>query len=309
MDEYQIKKINNKDFDLLISLMKDSFGMNVNIDYFKWKFTQNPAGEFIGFVAIHSETHDVAAYYGVIPEKYSLNNSIITLYQSCDTMTHSNHRRKGLFKKLANYCYNDLRNSDNLKVFGFGGQTSTPGFLKMGWKINTYFKYYFIPRLLCYNLYNSKSTEYESINNNHLYYLSELKNLANTNLYKLNDLEFLTWKFSNPLYEYKAITHSVNDKIKCLAIFKFYDQKIEIVHLDNNEHTKFIIQKLKKIVTHKKLKGIIYLSVENLSLIKLGFVNNPFKFGPLSTKIPFITLLNNINNYKWVPSIIEHDAV
>ena len=53
MPDYHIKRIGAADFPMLIPLMKDCFGMDVNIDYFHWKYIDNPAGHFIGFVAIH----------------------------------------------------------------------------------------------------------------------------------------------------------------------------------------------------------------------------------------------------------------
>ena len=100
MHNYSIKKIEKDNFHLLIPLMKDSFGMDVNVDYFIWKYLKNPSGDFIGFVA-EDEFGEIGAYYGVIPEMFWVHGEKKTIFQSCDTMTHSNHRRRGLFKMLA----------------------------------------------------------------------------------------------------------------------------------------------------------------------------------------------------------------
>src|SRR4051812_15245250 len=107
MSDYSIRKLEPSEFHLLIPLMKDCFGLSVDIDYFRWKFLDNPAGSFIGFVA-ETDSGEVAAYYGVIPEQYVIKGVQRLIYQSCDTMTHSSHRRKGLFQKLATYCYDYL---------------------------------------------------------------------------------------------------------------------------------------------------------------------------------------------------------
>ena len=62
MPKYNVRRIGSDDFDMLIPLMKDCFGMEVNIDYFEWKYVQNPAGSFIGFVAIEAESNEIGGY-------------------------------------------------------------------------------------------------------------------------------------------------------------------------------------------------------------------------------------------------------
>src|SRR6476661_2874164 len=68
MSDYRIERITADQFDLLVPLMKDCFGMDTDINYFKWKYVENPAGSFIGFIALQEATSEVAAYYGVIPQ-------------------------------------------------------------------------------------------------------------------------------------------------------------------------------------------------------------------------------------------------
>ena len=97
MSEYTISKLDPENFQVLLPLMKDCFGMDVNIDYFKWKFLENPAGPFIGFTAVCNKTDEVVAYFGFIPESYKMDGIDKIIFQAHDLMTHSNHRRKGLF--------------------------------------------------------------------------------------------------------------------------------------------------------------------------------------------------------------------
>ncbi|MBA2726658.1 MAG: hypothetical protein H0U49_00595 [Parachlamydiaceae bacterium] len=40
----------------------------------------------------------------MIPEEYVIDSKKRTIYQACEAMTHSNHRRKGLFEMLVNKC-------------------------------------------------------------------------------------------------------------------------------------------------------------------------------------------------------------
>ena len=51
MNEYLIHKLKTEDFELLLPLMQDSFGMEVNVKYFEWKFKNNPAGFVEGYIA------------------------------------------------------------------------------------------------------------------------------------------------------------------------------------------------------------------------------------------------------------------
>src|SRR5213075_803040 len=64
-------------------------------------------------------------------------------------MTHSRHRRKGLFQRLALQTYAEGTAADpGFCAIGFGGETSTPGFLKMNWQIEFEIPYLFKPRFL-----------------------------------------------------------------------------------------------------------------------------------------------------------------
>ena len=143
MEQYTIHRLEKDNFDCLIPLMQDCFGMEVDIHYFKWKYIDNPDGFVRGYFA-QSSSDEIAAYYGVIPQMISYFGKDKLIYQSCDTMTHSKHRRKGLFQLLAKHCYGELEKENNLFVIGFGGSESTPGFLKFGWKHLFNCKNYFL---------------------------------------------------------------------------------------------------------------------------------------------------------------------
>ena len=319
MSSYQIKKINKEEFDILIPLMLDCFGMEVDINYFKWKFIDNPAGIVEGYVAL-SESNEVAAYYGVIPESYWLNGELKTIYQSCDTMTHSSHRRKGLFKKLALHCFEELRRQDKLFVIGFSGVMSTPGFLKFGFKKVFDMKYYFIFNVpLLYN--RQVSNDIHEIED-----LIEIKHL----LLKSNNggmvrsdksIESFKWRISNPLYDYKLIGLKSNDCFESYLCYYQSEDKIILFdfYFSSISQGKLMIQYLKSKVKEMKLKGIISFVQENStyskSLKKVGFWSNPFPKGPLSSKVPFILFApdNELNRYatdeRWLINSFDHDAM
>lgn len=310
MEEYNIVKIDETDFSKLIPLMQNAFGLEVNIDYFKWKFLENPAGKFIGYIAKHIQTNEIAAYYGVIPEKYHLNNEDFLFYQSCDTMTHSSHRRKGLFQLLALKCFEDLKKENQLNIYGFGGSQSTPGFIKMGWEIQSSLITISIPTYLCNckrNIYNIILTD--NLNDDLINFIYS-QSLKEKKIQKVLDKEYLLWKFNNPLFNYFFVSTKKKDKTQSVLIYKIENCKLIIIDIFGSENINKLIQFVKRKACSLKLKGIIFYTDTRYKYryIRYGFIFNPFNIGPLSDKIPFITL-TEIKINDWKPSMIEHDAI
>jgi GNAT superfamily N-acetyltransferase len=322
MSEYSIKKLEDEQFEMLIPLMKDCFGMQVDINYFKWKFLENPAGNFVGFVAVHDETNEVAAYYGVIPEDYHIDGQNRKIYQSCDTMTHSNHRRKGLFQKLAIHCYEYLRERNELFVIGFGGGTSTPGFLKFGWKHVFDFQSLFLPKVLCYGgiLSNFDDNNYRMVSD-----LDEIQHLfsgdIDAEIHSVRTTEHLKWRYKNPNHSYQIIAFEESSIIEGFICFYIESKKIFLFDFvfKTKKAEKALVGKLKKLVLKEKLEGVLAFcqqdSMPFLQLKRRGFIANPFSSGPLSEKTPFIFYSDNetMERYNrresWFITSYDHDAL
>ena len=320
---YDVKRIGAEDFSLLIPLMKDCFGMDADIDYFRWKYTQNPAGSFVGFIAMDSFTKEVGAYYGVIPQVFELDGKVTTIFQSCDTMTHSNHRRRGLFRKLALKCYEELDNEGKLFVIGFGGGQSTPGFLKFGWRRLFDYHYYFKPALFSrFSKGNdsikqevSVSTALQAIENG--LDVSKKGNAAKARAVRTE--EQIKWRLSNPYHQY-LVLQPKNDEQSYII---FYVDKDKLVlfdmKIDKLESGKKMMRFLDREVAKKGFKGIISFCKENGTdatiLKKLGFVSNPLSVGPLSERVPFIlysseaTMDQYMNPADWDVTTYDHDSL
>ncbi|MFM1875602.1 MAG: hypothetical protein RL266_1339 [Bacteroidota bacterium] len=320
---YDLKRIGAEEFDLLVPLMKDCFGMDADIDYFRWKYVQNPAGSFIGFVAVDTFTKEVGAYYGVIPQLFMLDGNQRTIYQSCDTMTHSNHRRRGLFQKLATHCYDELRNEQKLFVIGFGGGQSTPGFLKFGWRRIFDFRYYFRPAQLC-----RFSQGTENIKDEIRLHKAEKALEAGLDVTR-RDLtakakavrteDQIRWRLRNPNHQYLALHTKSDDK----SYIIFYVDKDKLVLFDIGiskiESGKTMMKFLNREVVKKGFKGIIAFCMEHgtdaKTLRQLGFWSNPFSFGPLNERVPFILYSNEeeMDQYMlpsdWTITTYDHDSL
>lgn len=97
--------------------------------YFERKYdTAYTGASYVGYLAYLGQTP--VAYYGVIPTFLSIGQQKVLAAQSCDTMTHPTHRKKGLFVKLAQQTFELAKREGIHLVFGFPNQNSHPGFIK-----------------------------------------------------------------------------------------------------------------------------------------------------------------------------------
>lgn len=134
---YSIKRITNSLYKDIQELFSLSFGSEYSLKEISTKYNTSIFGlENIGFLA-KGEKGDVAAYYGVFPIILRYKDADYLVAQSGDTMTAPNHRKKGLFTKLALKTY-DLSKEEGVKfIFGFPNQNSLPGFkYKLNWVFN-----------------------------------------------------------------------------------------------------------------------------------------------------------------------------
>jgi GNAT superfamily N-acetyltransferase len=94
--------------------------------------TQCFGAENIGFLA-YSESGEPAGYYGIYPILIQCDSLEVLAAQSGDTMTHPDHRNKGLFRELFNKTALLARENGIRFIFGFPNENSFPGFIKFGW--------------------------------------------------------------------------------------------------------------------------------------------------------------------------------
>lgn len=143
--DYDIKRVDTGDIPALAELTRLVWGGTIAppVDTMKGKFRTAPFGaENIGFVAYPRNAVGApsgntvpAAYYGVFPCAARFGADEVSCAQSGDTMTHPDHRGKGLFITLALQSYELARQSGIQFVFGFPSPPSYPGFAKkLDWK-------------------------------------------------------------------------------------------------------------------------------------------------------------------------------
>ncbi len=142
---YRFEKISPEHIDDLIYIYRDAFGKAVDRNYIYGKQDTSAFGpSFVGYIA-YSETGEPAAFYGVFPCLLVLDGIKYLAAQSGDTMTHSNHRGKGLFTQLALKTYDYCRENGVHLVFGFPNENSYPGFVRnLAWQHFDDFQIYLV---------------------------------------------------------------------------------------------------------------------------------------------------------------------
>src|SRR5690242_16349933 len=121
--DFEFKLVSTTNLMRFSEMAELSLGLKTSDKYFQWKYLDNPAGEVVAFEALHEGRP--AAFYGVIPEFYTVKGERVKVYQSMDTMTHPDYQRRGLFTKLANMTYNYLVEKDGgVNLVGIPGSNS-----------------------------------------------------------------------------------------------------------------------------------------------------------------------------------------
>jgi hypothetical protein len=134
MDEFFIERLSAGNLLQVKKLYELTYSKKMEMASLLGKYNTRQFGaEWLGFLAF-TRDHTPAAFYGLVPCHFSINNEKFLAAQSVDTMTHHNHRKKGLFQLLAEKTYALARSEGIQFIFGFPNQNSYPGFVKLNWK-------------------------------------------------------------------------------------------------------------------------------------------------------------------------------
>lgn len=144
MSDYEIRQLFFDDGDVSLQKLVDlqnavyGGGHEFHISGFKYRYLENPIGRVISFNAFYGE--ELVAHYACVPMKMRIDNRIVVGLLDIATVTHPNHRGKGLFKKLAQTTFEYAKNNGFEFVLGVANANSFPGYMK-------YFNFTFVGRL------------------------------------------------------------------------------------------------------------------------------------------------------------------
>lgn len=308
----QLVELNN--LDRFTDIFEKCFGFVPPQGYFEWKYTRNPAGKLIAFEEINSNTNEVGAFYGITPEKYSIDGETVRIYQSMDTMTHPDYRNRGLFIKLAKMTYDYAYNLDgHLELIGIPGSNSYHGFVKkLRWKNPLDFSYIFQHRSIvkAITVFQNKELELEQIK---LFDESTDSFFSNKShyksIFKIYDKDILNWKISqHPFNNYVCYNIRHHSEIIGILILQKEAQNMKIVYVDflNKDYRTFLKAILKQVCKLHSFKYLYTWQSTDSNMAaeykSCGLIRNPYSKGPFSYRVPLILLSknNNINlKDKW----------
>lgn len=135
MNDYRYDRLSDANFKDLGKLIEVIYNIGINMEQLRKKYDTSCFGaSYVGYIAYHNESNQPAGYYGILPLKVKLADNIVMAAQSGDTMTHPDHRNKGLFIELAKRTYELGKSLGVQFVFGFPNKNSYHGLVKkLGW--------------------------------------------------------------------------------------------------------------------------------------------------------------------------------
>lgn len=142
--DYEIKQLYFDDGDVSLQKVVDLQNAvyegqyDFHVSSLRHWYKENPYGDVISFNAFFGD--ELVAHYACVPYKMNIAGRVVKGLLDIDTVTHKDHRGKGLFKKLAQTTYDYAKNNGFEFVIGVANGNSFPGYMK-------YFPFTFVGQL------------------------------------------------------------------------------------------------------------------------------------------------------------------
>lgn len=311
----KIKKYQLGDELEIISLFKLTFGKEISIPYWKWRFSENPFRTQSIYLMWDKEL--LVGHYAVCPVRLKVHGKLLKAGLSMTTMTHPAYSGKGVFTKLASALYSE---EDIDLVYGFPNNNSHRGFIKnLDWQNITTIPTF---RLLI----NEEVKCVNNIRTSNIFYEKHEKSLkVNTKINTiqvLKDVTYLNWRYcENPINKYTIFELDKNGITNFIVakIFQSFSKKnyfeIDLVEISTINNYDIINTLIKGVINYYNKKFPLFAvntwmplnDTKHIILEKVGFKNaEPITyFGVRPIKIHNEELLNAKN---WHYTMGESDV-
>lgn len=122
----------------ILELVKIAFGYEMKMDYWQWRYKNNPAGKGIINLAFHEGR--LVSHYAISPIRCFYQGKPRTAGLSMTTMTHPEYLKMGLFTKLADNVYQKAKEKGMPLIYGFPNTLSVKTFEnKLNWTVKNPF--------------------------------------------------------------------------------------------------------------------------------------------------------------------------
>lgn len=143
--DYEIRRLlfddEDRSLSKLVELQNIVYKDNKHIftvEGFRHWYLENPIGKVISYNAFYEDK--IVAHYACVPVKMKVDGRVVNGLLDMSTVTHPEHRGKGLFKTLAKITYEQAVKEGYEFVIGVANANSFPGYMK-------YFNFIFIGQL------------------------------------------------------------------------------------------------------------------------------------------------------------------
>lgn len=304
---FEFREVVRSDLQRYCELFERCFSARVDPDYFDWKYYRNPAGPVIAYEARHEGR--TAGFYGVIPERYDVQGTEERIFQSMDTMTDPDYRRRGLFSKLASLTYDRVQElAGSLDLIGIPGPTSLPGFVhRLEWKQIHSFRYLFVERhwFAMRSLWKrTPELDFSVVQNvgpglrAYLANRSPASGTISPSLYP----ELLEWRvLHHPFKSFKLVEISQEGAIVGICVYTMDRSKKCGIHLlDFASPAQFVNCSGALVDFLFRHTGAWVAHTweptnpeQRSTYRRLGFMSSPFRRGPFSARVPVIVRCND----------------
>lgn len=287
MGNYKLSRLTKNNLKDILPISKSAFGKA-----FVWQDVVNKysipgwSESYIGYIS-YDEKNLPVAYYGVFPCKLRINKKIIISSQSGDTMTHSEHKGKGLFVRGATLTYQLAEDNGITSVFGFPSSSSQPGFFKLGWNFHHVIKRVRVKVLtLPVSLLSAKSSFFSSL---HLKWFKLICRIFPVGREFSGSIEYFNFDGldrNDEFWGYKMRNDRLVlckiDSINC--VLKFDGRKIIIGDVDVS-HSRIT----NKFIFHLKLVALVAFIpiIDFYSSPELPVLTDFQKYGKLTDALPY----------------------
>ncbi len=115
----EIKRYKKGDEREILKLFSIAFGKDLSMDFWKWRYLQNPFLED-PVINLMWDGTKLIGHYAVSPVVLNVKGESIMTSLSLTTMTHPEYGGKGIFTKLAEDLYQNMYSIENIEaVWGF----------------------------------------------------------------------------------------------------------------------------------------------------------------------------------------------
>lgn len=279
----EFRQFNPGDEKAIERLFELSYQRRLPEGIWQWRFKDNPCNSSWIQLAWHKDM--LVGHYAVIETILQIDGIEVRTGLSGTTMTHPDHRRKGLFSVLARDTYARMMESGVVTVWGFPNAVSHRGFVRiLGWKDIYEVPVFRIDSSNMGRLFdatdNDSIEEVEDFDSRFDDLWQKVKN--GYSVISKRDSRYLRWRYlRNPGVHYRIITFSDKGNLKGYAVFNRYQGTIQVVDILTVQDVEVGIQLVASVARIAKREAAtsvgLWLSVSyplHHALERVGFRNS-----------------------------------